>query len=125
MTEEAQRPDPGPAGICHIEIPAPRIDETRRFYSEVFGWTIEPVQGMDYMTFNAGSLGGGFDPSIPVSDAGVNLVIAVEDIPKKLTEIAKSGGEIMTEKTRISEEHGYYGQFKDPNGNRMGLWSKT
>ena len=38
--------------------------------------------------------------------------------------VSKSGGEIEEGKTLISESAGYYGLFKDLDGNTMGLWAK-
>ncbi len=39
--------------------------------------------------------------------------------------MAEEGGVVLKEKTHISDEHGYYGIFKDPNGHRLGVGSKN
>jgi len=39
--------------------------------------------------------------------------------------IKTAGGQIIQEKTMISNKHGYYGKFKDTCGNIMGLWSSS
>ena len=42
-----------------------------------------------------------------------------------LAKIEDKGGQIINNKTKISDEHGYYALFKDTCGNYMGLWSKN
>lgn len=60
----------------------------------------------------------------PTTD-GVTIYIEVEDIEAKLKEIEATGGKIQKEKTKISDEFGFYALFFDPSGNSIGLWSKT
>ena len=108
--------------FCHIEIPAPKFDETIEFYSSVFGWE---VQKMDrYAFFQDGLVGGGFDPDMEVCKGGPNLVIECEDIPAKMAEIITAGGKQTKEKTEIGGDMGFYASFLDPNGNRLSIWSK-
>lgn len=109
--------------ICHIEIPAPDLDKAFSFYSNVFGWKTSRAEGMNYAFFTVGELGGGFDPEMPVVEGGLNLVLKADDIPAKLREIEAAGGTLVKEKTEIPDGHGYYALFKDPNGNRLGIWS--
>ena len=107
--------------ICHVEIPAPDMEKAKSFYHDLFGWVIEEM-GEGYAMFQDGRMGGGFDKDMEVSDSGVNLYITVEDIPKKLEEVVEHGGEAVKEETEIGGGYGSYGLFKDPNGNRLGLW---
>ena len=112
--------------IVHLEIPAPDLDAARAFYGELFEWTFHEA-GPDYTIFSTGegSIGGGFDRQMEPSDRGINVYIQVDDIPGTLARITQHGGSALAEKTKISDEHGFYGIFKDPNGNRLGIWSKT
>lgn len=111
-------------GICHIEIPTTDPQKSKEFYSKIFDWKMNQEMG-EYITFSTpDNDGGGFTTdSKPVKD-GVVLYIKVEDINKKLEEIKGAGGQVVKEKTGISEEYGYYALFTDPCGNIMGLWSK-
>lgn len=114
------------ANIVHLEIPAPDMAKAKQFYGDVFKWSFSDM-GPEYVMFKTGEgdgiTGGGFDAKMEASDKGVNLYIQVEDIPGALKAIAKSGGSVLAEKTKISDEHGFYAIFKDPNGNRLGVWS--
>ncbi len=112
--------------ICHMEIPSTDLSESKRFYETVFGWQVTIEPDGSYAMFSPGEdeLGGGFDPSISVSEGGVVAYIKVENIPAALASIAEHGGSIVKEKTQISPEYGFYALFKDCCGNLIGLWSK-
>ena len=110
--------------ICHVEVPAPDLAKMQAFYGTVFDWKFTPM-GPEYLLFHAGDTGGGLDPAMPVAEGGAVLVLAVEDIDAALAAIDAAGGEALTPKTAISEEHGYYAYFRDPCGNKMGVWSKS
>jgi predicted enzyme related to lactoylglutathione lyase len=113
--------------ICHIDIPCKDIARARKFYGDVFGWDFEDF-GESYCLFNTGSeLGGGLNLQTegPPAGRGVVLYLEVDDIPKKLEEIAAAGGSAVTGKTEITKEYGYLAVFTDTEGNYVGLWSKT
>ena len=110
--------------ICHVEVPAPDLAKMQAFYGAVFDWQFSPMMP-GYVLFQAGDTGGGLDASMPVADGGPVLVLAVEDIDASLAAIGDNGGEPLTAKTQISADHGYYAYFRDPCGNKMGVWSRT
>jgi predicted enzyme related to lactoylglutathione lyase len=64
-------------------------------------------------------------PQCPVGDGGAVPVLLVEDIPAKLAEIVGAGGLELMGKTEISGDHGFCAYFRDPCGNKMGLWSRA
>ncbi|MFC1887714.1 VOC family protein [Candidatus Cloacimonadota bacterium] len=111
--------------LCHIEIPAPDLEKTTDFYNSVFGWEVEIAPDNSYAFFKDGTVGGGFDPDAAVQKEGINLVIEVEDIPAKLSDILAAGGVKVKEKTEIGGAYGYYASFLDISGNRLSIWSKT
>lgn len=112
--------------IVHIEIPAPDFDKAAEFYSKVFGWKVEMEPEMDYATWSAGedAVAGGFTKQGKPSTEGSLLYIEADDIEAKLAEIEAAGGKTLTPKTKISDEYGYYAEFLDVFGNKLGLWSK-
>ena len=115
-----------PCDICYLEIPAPDLKKAVAFYSRVFNWKIDiSSMGGDYGMFKTGEIWGGFDPKKQPSDKGIVLYISVKDIPAALKEITSAGGNVVKEKTEIGDDYGFYGLFKDPNGNQVGVWSKT
>jgi len=112
-------------GICHFEIPAHDLNRVSKFYADVFGWNSFPMDD-NYAFFKTpDGPGGGFSTcQKPVEDPGYNFYIEVEDIPGAFEKIKNSGGEQVKEKTEISPDHGFFGVFKDSEGNIIGLWSK-
>ena len=114
------------AEICHVNIPAPDLAKAKAFYTKVFGWKCTAMPGMTgYSFWSAGKLGGGFDADVKPAKGGVTLYLAVADIPAALKKIKFSGGKAVRPKTAIPGNYGFMATFLDPNGNRMGLWSKT
>lgn len=120
-------PPPEPEGsICHVEVPAPDMKKATAFYGKVFGWKFTPMPGTDtYTLFQTGTVGGGLCTDIEVAERGVNLVLKADDIDAKLRDIVAAGGKTLQGKTKISADYGYYALFRDPNGVRMGVWSKN
>ena len=115
-----------PAEICHINIPAPDLAKAKAFYTKVFGWKYTPMRGMDrYAFWSAGEVSGGFDADVKPAKKGVTLFLAVADIAAALKKIEFSGGKAVQAKTAIPGNYGFMATFLDPNGNGMGLWSKT
>lgn len=112
--------------VCHLEIPAPDLEVATKFYTDVFGWRIHrDTDGMEYAFWDDGGIGGGFDPKMTPQENGANLVITVEDICSMLDKIESHGGKTTKPRTEIGGGHGYFAEFLDPLGNRLGLWTKT
>lgn len=111
--------------ICYIELIATDIKRAAAFYSQAFGWQSTPM-GDNYATFKPGAgPEGGFSPPMAGIDHGACVYIETDDIEASLEQIVAAGGEQVTGKTKISDEYGYYGLFKDPHGNVLGLWCKS
>ena len=113
--------------ICYVEIPAPDIKKAGAFYQSIFGWRITPSHLSDkvYWEFGTGDgqLTGGLDPSLPVGRDGVLLYLSVSNIDETLDAIRIAGGSIVRDKFDIGGGYGSSAIFKDPNGNRLGLFS--
>ncbi|MCW4043512.1 MAG: VOC family protein [Candidatus Bathyarchaeota archaeon] len=110
-------------GICYVEIPTTNSHKSREFYKRVFEWKMD-VSENDYVMFTTpDNEGGGFNTSNKPSQDGVILYIEVEDIEKKLKDIEEAGGKRVKDKTKISDEFGFYALFTDPCENIIGLWA--
>jgi len=114
--------------LIHFEIPSTDFEKSKKFYEGLLGWKVETIPGMDYAMINIeGGIGGGFTKEAkPTTEFGFGFYFEVDDIPAALAKAATLGGAEVTPKTGIGGgEMGYYGIFKDPDGNLIGLWSKT
>lgn len=116
--------------IVHIDFPATNPVESGAFYAKVFAWPVEAPPGYaDYPMFLSKSgPSGGF---VPVSYAnegmqfnvGEPLVyIGSEDIDADLQRVQANGGDIILTKREIPHV-GWWAVFKDPGGNRVGLFT--
>ncbi len=117
--------------IIHFEIPANNVDKTKRFYEEVFGWKITPVEGpLEYWiietvpvdptgkTIRPGVNGGMYKKQIPDSKP-INY-FSVESISDFLDKILKSGGKV-TQPIQEVPEVGWIAAAEDPEGNQFAL----
>ena len=118
--------------IVHFEIPADDVDRAAKFYREVFGWEISrmpgPYEYFGVRTTETGESGmpksygvnGGLMKRMYPNQVPVNY-IAVEDIDAHTAKLVVAGGEICVPKMPVPG-HGWFVQFKDPEGNTFALW---
>ena len=113
--------------VSHVEIPVSDIKKGKDFFEAIFDWTLDIESfGPDYgyVYFEGFKTSLGITKVTKIPEKGVNVVFEVEDIDKKLEEIKKAGGKVISEKTLITEEVGYSAQFTDIFGNELGLHSQ-
>ncbi len=110
--------------VVHVEIPATNVKATSKFYQELLGWKIQHDEAMNYSMWQAGDgSGGGFPEVSKDAPAGHVLVyIDSDDIDADLKKVQKLGGTVVQPKTEIPNI-GWFGMFKDPTGNVLGLYT--
>ena len=110
--------------IVHIELSAKSAQDAGKFYSDLFGWTVKPYEGSDYLTFEAKpGPGGGFNMIDKDHKAGEIIpYLQVDDIEAMLAKISARGGKVVVGKSEIPGE-GHFALFADPSGNVVGLFS--
>ena len=117
--------DTGIHGITTITLRSTDFERTRRFYTELFGWTFQQ-HSPTYLGFEPPSgIGGGFQ-RVDSFDPGdsVLLYILVNEFETYLRRIAELGGNSRREVEVVSGT-GEYVRFFDPDGNRLALWRTT
>jgi predicted enzyme related to lactoylglutathione lyase len=117
--------------IVHFEIPADDPERAIAFYREVFGWQIHKDPHMDYWMLHTVATGPDRIPTSPGSNGGlmkkmypgqgVTNYFGVEDAEAAGKKIEAAGGVILVPKQHVPG-HGYFVQFKDPEGNVMAVW---
>ena len=109
--------------FSHIEFPANDTARAQSFYSNVFGWSFEKMDGIDdYFLYTAGpgDLGGGIGLRGASAPAGVRNYLAVDDVDATLAKVTANGGTLVVPKTDIGV--GWYAAVKDTEGNELGLY---
>ncbi len=118
--------------VVHFEVPYDDADRARAFYSDVFGWNIQPMPEFDYnfvqtgpteengMPTEPGYIGGGmFQRGAEIGKP--IITIDVDDMTKALSAIAEHGGAAVGEVQQVGEM-GPAAYFTDSEGNLMGVW---
>ena len=121
------------AGVVHFEIPTGDKERANAFYQSAFGWTLVPMQGMDYtsaittpsdqqtgMPSTPGAINGALFPRTDSLKTPV-ITIDVDDVDAALAQIESAGGSVAQAKEAVPGM-GWYAYFKDTEGNIMGLW---
>jgi predicted enzyme related to lactoylglutathione lyase len=117
--------------IIHFEIPADNVEKIKSFYTDLFGWKIQKLPGMEYYSIETvpvdekgnterpGVNGGLYKREQPQQQA-LNYVYveSVEEYSKKVTSL---GGQIVVQKTEIPDM-GWFAVAKDPEGNVFGIF---
>lgn len=114
----------GENSICHIEISCQDSKKAGQFYSALFGWKLDSAMGEEYIFFQPEKgVGGAFSQEKNHTPGeGIIFYVEVDDIDAYLKKAIELGGKEATAKTEIPD-HGWYGHFIDPDGNRMGLFT--
>ncbi|MBI3909992.1 MAG: VOC family protein [Armatimonadetes bacterium] len=111
--------------IVHVEIPAQDLDAAGKFYSELFGWAIQPMPDFEYATFDApGGPGGGF-PKVDgqmYKPGDVVVYVSTDDIEATLAKAESLGARTLVPRSEVPG-FGWFAMFSDPSGNRMALWT--
>ena len=112
--------------VTHIEIPVLDLKRAKEFYSNIFDWKVDIESLPKYALVNGEN---GVSIGMPLveelSEIKHGIYFNVENIPQKLDEIRKHGGDIVQEKTEITPEIGYSGRFRDCFGNNLRLFSRN
>jgi predicted enzyme related to lactoylglutathione lyase len=106
--------------VDYVEFPTTNIDETKRFYSEVFGWEFTDY-GPDYASFNDGRLSGGLTVAPEVTRGGPLVVLYAMNLEVIEASIRASGGRIVRETFEFPGGRRFH--FIDPSGNELAVWS--
>jgi uncharacterized protein len=107
--------------IDYIEFSATDIDSTKRFFSEVFGWTFTDY-GPEYTSFEDGRLNGGFAKADSVSGGGPLTVIYASDLEAIKQSVTEHGGSVVRDTYEFPGGRRFH--FTDPNGNELAVWSE-
>lgn len=106
--------------IDYVEFPAANLQDTKRFYSAIFGWTFTDY-GPDYASFSDGRLSGGFVVAPGAGAGGPLVVIYAVDLDELVPRVGEYGGRIVRETYEFPGGRRFH--FTDPSGNELAVWS--
>ncbi len=113
-----------------FEIPTADLDRAQRFYETALG---QPLQRENFGGGEMAVLPYGGKPyssgaliRMPQCEPafqGTVVYLSVADLRPVLERITAQGGGIVVPRTALPEGMGFFAQFRDCEGNRVGLWS--
>jgi predicted enzyme related to lactoylglutathione lyase len=114
-----------PGALSWNELSTSDMDGSTSFYSDLFGWTVTPVEGMEtpYSAIknSADHSNGGIRPTMPPDSPPFWLVyFAVEDLDRTLTKVGELGGNVILGSTDIGLAK--IGVVQDPQGAVFALY---
>ncbi|MGC1462946.1 MAG: VOC family protein [Terracidiphilus sp.] len=112
--------------ITYIEFTTTGVEQTKRFYSAVFGWSFQDW-GPDYVGFSAESAGidGGFSKGNPGQEPAKSaplIVLYSADLKATETAIVTAGGNIVVPTFEFPGGRRFH--FSDGLGNVLAVWSE-
>ena len=114
--------------ICHFEIPVDDVAAARKFYGELFGWSITPApeQGGEYLFIRtseqADALGGGILKRVE-DGHGLTIYVNVASLDDSVKKLEELGGTVLVAKTAVPKL-GWLVTARDPQGNTIGLFQR-
>lgn len=80
--------------IGWIELPAPKLEATVKFYPDIFNWTIEEYSG-SYKIFTSETLNGDLNQKGTPVTHGLKTSITVQSIEQTLQRIGAAGSAVI------------------------------
>ncbi|UGV41657.1 VOC family protein [Methanococcoides orientis] len=113
--------------IAHFDLPVDDPERAKKFYSELFGWKIEKVDGaFDYYFIETTDLegqpglGGGMGPR-GSPDQRITNFVEVTSVDEYCDHVKELGGMVLQPKMPVPG-WGYLAVCMDTEANTFGLW---
>ena len=113
-----------------FEIPTSDLDRAQQFYEHVLAVQLrrEDFGGGTLAVFPYGGKPNASGALIAMEDCqpsvqGSVVYLSVADLAPALERANGKGGDTIVPRTALPEGMGYFAQFRDCEGNRVGLWS--
>lgn len=119
-----------PNALNWFEIPVSDFNRAKKFYETVLGTTIEPMPmgptTMGMLSSDENAVGGALvhgGDNAPSENGTMVYLNGGEDLSPMLARAQQAGCRIVVPKTDIGSGFGFYAQFIDSEGNKVGLHS--
>jgi len=113
-----------------FEIPTRDLDRAQSFYEAILAQPMQRASfgGADMAVFPRGEKPNATGALILADDCepsvqGSVVYLSVENLVPVLERAEHAGGDTLVARTALPPGMGYFAQFRDCEGNRVGLWS--
>jgi predicted enzyme related to lactoylglutathione lyase len=113
-----------PNPVTQFQILSTAPDATARFYSDLFGWTIDANNPMGYRQIATGStegIQGGIWPAPPQATNFVQLFVTVADAAAAVAKAEKLGAKLLIPLTALPGGEAM-AVLHDPQGMSFAVW---
>lgn len=121
--------------VTWFSIPAEDIDQAQVFYSEAFGWEVQPLtkesnDTYDYSVVINSESEDNFDPKktsrvngcLVKRSTGITtpvVLVEVEDLDESARKVVAAGGSVVSDKIPMKSFNGVFILIRDPEGNMV------
>lgn len=103
-----------------FEVCGKDFEATKSFYSKLFDWQMNDMEGMPYAAIDNGKgIPGGIGGAPEGQNGHVTFYVEVDDIGAALATVSEMGGSTVLEPSDIP--NGQIALFSDPEGHVVGL----
>ncbi len=111
--------------FCHMELDTTDPAKARAFYSGLFSWTYEDIDGTGgpYTIIKAGEGPGGgmMKHPVPGAPSAWLVYVSVDDIAASTAKAKSLGAQVMKDITEVPNM-GHFSILLDPTGAPIALW---
>ncbi len=111
--------------IDYVELAAPDLERTTRFYAEAFGWEFT-AYGPDYAGIRGPAGGaevGGIRREGDVRRGGPLVLLYSADLDASVEAVTRAGGSVVDGPYPFPGGRRFH--FTDPGGNELGVWAES
>lgn len=123
--ENSQSGLPAAGSIVFLELGCYEVEPLVEFYSLLFGWKCDYTSEYSAQFDTPGGLSGAFNDDYTPAANGPLIYLAVDSVQRKLEQIIGRGGTELLSPIELPGAAGWICHFRDPAGNRLGLWSQN
>jgi len=113
--------------VMQFQILSTAPDETARFYSDLFGWTVDANNPLGYREISTGAregIQGGIWPSPPQAPTFVQLFIAVDNVRTFSRKAEGAGAKVVIPPTSLPDGS-EMAILHDPQGMSFGIVTRS
>jgi predicted enzyme related to lactoylglutathione lyase len=113
--------------VMQFQILSKAPDETARFYSTLFDWSVDANNPLGYRRIDTGSgegIQGGIWPAPPQSPNFVQLFVAVDDVTSSVQKAENLGAKLIIPPTKLPEGD-EMAVLHDPQGMPFAVWRRA
>lgn len=109
--------------FVHVELNTTDLDQAKRFYQQLFDWTLQALPGGSYLLIQVGEGTGGGMMAHPMPGAPSAWLpyVLVDDIELATQKALGLGATLLKEVTPVTDM-GWFSLIRDPTGAVLGLW---